>query len=135
QRIAGQVPGSGGQRGGIDGVGSEITDRFKGRNLAGDIIGNDSCYGSCPRTSHQQAGRVDRQRVHRLAEGGVDGLVDRHRGGGIGGGGETHRRGGGVQGRTGSKAPDKTICQRIACQVLGPGGNRGCISSARCEIV
>src|SRR2546425_709789 len=69
----------------------------------------------------------------RLTEGDGDLLADGHTGGGIGRDGETHDGGGGVRGRTGGKAPAKASGQRIAGQVLGPGGHRGRIGGIGCE--
>src|SRR3989442_14281515 len=63
--------------------------------------------------------------VHRLTEGGVDGLVDGHRRGRIGRDGGTHDGPGRVRGHTGGKAPVKVSGQRIAGEVPGPSGHRG----------
>ena len=125
QCIARQILDPGGNGGPIDGVGGQIACRCKGGNLAVCVIGDCSGYGGRAGSSHRKVGGVDGCGVHRLTEGGVDGLVDRHTGGAIGRDVGYHGGWGRVRSHPGSKAPGKVIQHWIAGEVLGPGGNRG----------
>src|SRR6185503_20898060 len=109
----------------VDGQGLQRTRGGEGR---GDSrIAHDTGHTDGPMLQGE-AGGGDRQRIHRLAEGGAELLVEAHAGGRIDRNRGAHGRRNDVRGHTGGEAPAEVTHQRVAGEVLGRGGDRRRVS-------